>query len=474
MVTKHTTASATSRPAPPEVAIQDFKRSLRGRLFVPQDPEYDTVRRIYNGMIDKHPRFIVRCAGVADVIMAVNFAREYHLPVAIRGGGHNVAGLATCDGGLVIELTTMKGIRVDPLKRLVRAEGGCTWGDLDHATHAFGLAAPGGIISTTGIAGLSLGGGIGHLTRQCGLSCDNLVSADVVTADGKFLTASATENEDLFWGLRGGGGNFGVVTSFEFKLHPVHTVVGGPVFYPIEKCRDVIKFFRDYIASAPEDMNAFFAFQIGPEAPFIPKHLQGVTMCAIVACYSGPSEKAESVVGPLRKFGPPALDLLGPLPFPVLQGLFDPLLPPGLLHYWKADYDSAITDEAIEVHAKYGPKTPTVQSTMHIYPTSGAVQKLKNDDTAYAYRDVPFVHVIPAMYTNPKDTDKNVAWVRDYWTALRPYSAGAAYVNFLGTDDGEDRVAATYRGNYKRLIALKQKYDPTNFFHVNQNIKPNV
>ncbi len=453
------------------VTIRSFRSTIRGEVIEPSDAAYDEARKVYNGMIDKRPRIIARCVDTADVVTCVLFAKEHDLELAVRGGGHNVAGFSVCDDGLVIDLSLMKGTRVDPATQTVWAQGGCTFGDVDHATHPYGLAVPGGIISTTGVGGLSLGGGIGHLTRKYGLTCDNILSADVVTADGRILTCNAHENEDLYWGLRGGGGNFGVVTSFQFKAHPVKTVLGGPIFYPIEKTGDVLRFFRDFIKTAPPELNAFFAFQIGPEAPFIPKQLQGVTMCALVLCYCGPVDQGEKVIAPIRSFSPPALDLVGPLPFPALQSLFDPLLPPGLQHYWKADYVNEITDAMIDIHVRYGPKVPTVQSTMHIYPVNGAPQKLGSGETAYAFRKANFVHVIPAMYTNPEDTQKNMAWVREYWNALRPHSAGGAYVNFL-MEEGDERVVATYGANYSRLVELKDKYDPTNLFHHNQNIKP--
>ncbi len=452
-------------------AVQALRSEVRGDVIEPGDAAYESARKVYNGMIDRHPRLIVRCADVADVIGCVVFSRKHDLELSIRGGGHNVAGFSMNNDGLVIDLSRMKGIQVDPVRRTVRAQGGCTWGDLDHATQPFNLATTGGVISTTGIAGLTLGGGIGHLTRKLGFCCDNLIAADIVTADGRLLTANERENEDLFWALRGGGGNFGVVTSFEYRLHHVNTVLGGPIFYPIEMTADVLKFYREFIAAAPDDLGAFFAFLIGPEAPFIPKNLQGVPMCAIVACYSGPIENGEEVVKPLRRFGPPALDLLGPMPYPKLQSLFDALHPAGLQHYWKADYNHEISDGAIDIHVKYGPKIPTVQSVMHIYPTNGAPQKVNKSDTAYSFRDANFVHVIAAMYPDPADTEKNMKWVRDYWTELHPYSAGAAYVNFL-MDEGEDRIRATYGSNYKRLVAVKSKYDPTNLFHMNQNIRP--
>jgi FAD/FMN-containing dehydrogenase len=444
---------------------------VRGELILPVDGGYDAARKVYNAMIDKHPALIMRCADIADVIAAVNFAREHKLAIAIRGGSHNVAGFGTCDDGLVIDLSRMKGIRVDPVKRTVRAEGGCTWGDVDHATHAFGLAAPGGIISTTGIAGLTLGGGIGHLTRKYGLSCDNLISADVVTADGRLITASADQNADLFWGLRGGGGNFGVVTSFEFRLHPVSTVFAGPILYPLEKSKDALRFYRDYMAKAPEDMNAFFAFLIVPPGPPFPEHLHNKTVCGVVCCYTGSLDKAEEVVRPLREFGPPVFEHVGPIPFPMLQSAFDALVPPGLQNYWKADFVKDLTDEVIEAHVKYGPDVPTIHTALHIYPVSGAAHRVGRDDTAFSYREAGFTHVIAALYPDPADTPKNKTWVQNYWSELHPHSAGGAYVNFM-MEEGEDRVAASYRDNYERLARVKAKYDPNNLFHVNQNIKP--
>jgi FAD/FMN-containing dehydrogenase len=455
-----------------EATIQEFRASLRGEVIGRTDDGYEQARKVHNGMIDRYPLLIARCADVADVMSAVNFARENGLTLAIRGGGHNVAGFGTCDDGLVIDLSPMKGIHIDPVKRTARAEGGCTWGDVDHATHAFGLAAPGGTISTTGIAGLTLGGGIGHLTRKYGLSCDNLMSADVVTADGRLITASADQNADVFWALRGGGGNFGVVTSFEFRLHPVSTVFAGPILYPLEKSKDALRFYRDYIAKAPEDMSAFFAFLIVPPGPPFPEHLHNKTVCGVVCCYTGPLDKAEEVVRPLRDFGPPLFDGVGEMPFPILQSAFDPLLPSGLQNYWKADFVKDLTDEVIEAHVKYGPGVPTVNTAVHIYPVSGAAHRVSRDETAFSYRDAGFTHVIAALYPDPADTPKNKTWVQNYWSELHAHSAGGAYVNFM-MEEGEERVAASYRDNYKRLAQVKAKYDPNNLFHVNQNIKPN-
>ena len=462
----------TARPAVlDERAVSTFKAGLRGKLFRPGDDGYDEARKVWNGMIDRRPALIARCAGVADVIAAVNFARDQGLPVAIRGGSHNVTGNAVCDAGVVIDLSNMKGIRVDPEKRTVRAEGGCTWGDLDHATHVFGLAAPGGIISTTGIAGLTLGGGIGHLTRKYGLSCDNLISADVVLADGSFVTASEKKNPDLFWGLRGGGGNFGVVTSFEFRLHPVSEVMAGPILWPLEKSREALRLYRDFMDKAPDDLNAFFVFLIVPPGPPFPEHLHNKTLCGVVAMYTGPQAKADAVLAPLRKFGPPVLDFFGPLPYPVVQSMFDALVPEGLQNYWKADFVNELSDEVIEAHVTHGPGIPTINSALHIYPVSGAANRVGKGDTAFFYRDAKYVHVIAAMYPNPADTAKNVAWVRDYWSALHPYSAGGAYVNFL-MEEGDERIRATYGANYDKLVAVKTKYDPTNLFRLNQNVRP--
>lgn len=453
--------------------IQTLKASLRGELLQPEDEGYDAARKVYNAMIDRHPRMIARCVDVVDVISAVQFAREHKLTLSIRGGGHNVNGFAVNDDGFVIDLSRMKGIRVDPVTRTLRAEGGCIWGDLDHATHPFGLAVPGGVVSTTGIAGLTLGGGLGHLSRPYGLSCDSLLSADVVTADGRLITSNSDQNSDLFWGLRGGGGNFGIVTSFEYRLHPAGTVLAGPIFYPLNKSRDLMRFHRDFIAAAPDELNSFVGFHMLPPAPFVPVHLRGVNVCMLLSCYVGPLEKGEELVKPLRRFGPPLLDLLNPMPLPALNSLFDALLPAGLQHYWKAHFVKELRDEAIEAHAIYGAKVPTYESGVHIYTINGAAHHIKGDETAFSYRDANWAANIFAISPEPADMPAHIAWVRKYWDALRPYSEAGSYVNFLG-DEGEERVRTTYRDNYDRLVALKNKYDPTNLFHVNQNIKPTV
>jgi FAD/FMN-containing dehydrogenase len=455
-----------------EATIQQLRASLRGEVIARGDLGYDAARKVYNGMIDRRPGLIVRCANVADVITAVNFARENALTLAVRGGGHNGAGLGVCDDGLVIDLSLMKGIRVDPKARTARVESGCNGGDVDHATHAFGLAVPTGTISTTGISGLTLGGGHGYLTRKYGLTIDNLLAADIVLADGSFVTASADENPDLFWAIRGGGGNFGVITSFLFRLHPVDTVYAGVTLWPIDQGEKVLKWYRDFITKAPEDMYGFLAFLNVPPAPPFPESIQTKNMCGIVWCYTGPADQAEKAFKPVREFGPPAFEHIGPVPFPALQTLFDPLLPPGLQWYWRGDFFKELDDEAVARYVKYGSQLPSALSTVHMYPINGAVHRVGPNDTAWAYRDVTWSVVYAGIDPDPAKGDAITSWTKEFWEALHPYSAGGAYVNFL-MEEGQGRVEATYRDNYKRLAQVKAKYDPTNLFHVNQNIKPN-
>ena len=454
----------------PETATE-LRESLRGELIAPGDGAYDEARKVYNGMIDRRPAAIIRCADVADVIAAVGLARETGLDLSVRGGSHSVPGFGTNDGGVVCDLSAMRGTRVDPARRTARAEGGCTWGDLDHATHAFGLATTGGIISTTGVAGLTLGGGIGHLARGQGLSCDNLVSADVVTAEGELVTASEEENEDLFWALRGGGGNFGVATSLEFRLAPVGEIYGGPIFYPVERAAEVMSFYREFIAAAPEQLGAFFAFQIAPPLPFIPEERHGETMCLIVTCWTGPVEDGETALAPLFDAAPVVADHVGPMPYPALNGAFDALLPPGLQHYWKADFVRELSDEAIAAHVEHGPRVPCVESTMHLYPIDGACHRVGSEETAFSYRDARFACVIAGMWPDPADNERNVGWVRDYYDAIHEHSEPGGYVNFMAGDD-QKRIKDNYKGNYDRLVDVKRKYDPSNLFHHNQNIRP--
>jgi FAD/FMN-containing dehydrogenase len=454
-----------------ETAVQELASHLRGTLLRPGDAGYEQARAVYNGMINKHPALIARCVDVADVIAAVNFAREHQLTLAVRGGGHSGPGLGTCDDGLVIDLTQMKGIHVDPVARTARVEGGCTLGDVDHATHPFGLAVPSGLMATTGIGGLTLGGGTGYLARSYGLTIDNLLGVDLVLADGSFVTASAEEHTDLFWAIRGGGGNFGVVTSFLFQLHPISMVYGGPMLWPMEQAADVMKFWRDFILHAPEEINGWFAFLTVPPAPPFPEQLHLQKMCAIIWCYSGALEQADTLFQPIRATIPPAVDFAGPIPFPVLQSLFDALYPKGLQWYWKADFFTELSDKAIDLYIKYGAQLPTMHSSMHLYPLNGAVHRVGASDTAFSFREANFAEVIIAVDPDPANNERMIGWARDYWMALHPYSAGGSYINMI-MDEGADTVKAAYRDNYARLAQIKAMYDPGNLFHVNQNIKP--
>ena len=454
-----------------ETAVQALTSHLRGTLLRPGDAGYEQARQVYNAMIDRRPALIVRCVDVADVMAAVNFAREQELTLAVRGGGHNGPGLGTCDDGLVIDLSGMKGIRVDPAVRTVRVEGGCTWGEVDHATHPFGLATPSGFISTTGVGGLTLGGGTGYLSRTFGLTIDNLLSVDIVLADGSFVTASADEHADLFWAVRGGGGNFGVVTSFLFQLHPVSMVYGGPMLWPFEQAADVMKFWRDFILSAPEEINGWFAFITVPPAPPFPEQFHLQKMCAVVWCSTAPPERAEKLFQPIRENMPPAVDFAGPIPWPVLQSLFDALYPKGLQWYWKADFFTDLSDRAIALNVKYGAQLPTMHSTMHLYPVNGAVHRVGTGETAFSFREANFSGVIVGVDPDPANNERMIDWARDYWMALHPYSAGGGYINMM-MDEGAANVQAAYRDNYARLAQVKASYDPGNLFHVNQNIKP--
>jgi len=453
--------------------VKRFRESVRGELIGPNDEGYESARQVYNAMIDKRPRLIVRCSNVADVIAAVNFAGENGLLLAIRGAGHNGAGFGVCDGGLVIDLSRMKGVRVDPVSRTVRVEGGARWGDVDHATHAFGLAVPSGIISTTGVGGLTLGGGHGYLARKYGLTVDNLVEADVVLADGRLVTANDETNEDLFWAIRGGGGNFGVVTSFLFRAHPVKTVYAGPVLWSVDRSAEAMRWYRDFISMAPEDLYGFFAFLNVPPGPPFPEHLHTKTMCGVVWCYTGPLEKADQVFRPILNFGPPDFAHVGPMPFPALQRVFDAIMPPGLQWYWKGDFVRELSDAAIAEHLKHGLALPTLLSTMHLYPVDGAVSRVGKNDTAFSHRNSRWSMVIAGIDPDPANNERITTWAKDYWSALHPYSAGGAYVNFM-MEEGQDRVKATYGDNYERLVAGKSKWDPVNLFRVNQNIKPTV
>lgn len=453
--------------------ITELKAQLRGNLLQATDAGYDEARKVYNGMIDKHPRYIVQCVDVADVMYCVNFAREQNLLLAVRGGGHNGPGLGTCDDGLVIDLSLMKGIRIDPEAKTAWVEGGCTLGDFDHAAHAFGLATPLGINSTTGVGGLTLGGGVGHLSRKYGLTIDNLLGAEMVLADGSFVQVNKDKHEDLFWAIRGGGGNFGVVTAFHFQLHPVDITYSGPMAWELSETKEVLQWYRDFIKEAPEDLNGFFAFlKVPPVSPF-PVEYHTKTVCGIVWCYTGDLEKAEEVFKPIREFKKPAIDFVGPIPHPALQSMFDVFYPAGYQWYWKADFVNELSDEAIERHAEFGEKLPTLLSTMHLYPINGAAHKPGKSDTAWNFRDATWAQVIVGVDPDPANKDKIVSWTRDYYDALHPYGAGGAYINFM-MEEGEERIRATYGDNYEKLEQIKAKYDPENLFRVNQNIKPLV
>ncbi len=452
-------------------SIAQLRSAFRGELIQATDDAYDTARKLYNAMIDKRPKLIAGCVDVADVMAAVRYGRENGMLTAIRGGGHNGGGLGICDGGLVIDLSRMKGVRVDPAARTARVAPGCVWGDVDHATHPFGLAVPSGFISTTGVAGLTLGGGIGYLTRRYGLTIDNLLAVDMILADGRFVTANTNENADLFWAVRGGGGNFGVVTSFEFRLHPVSTVQFGPTFWPLEQAAEVLRSYRKFMLTAPEEVNGFFAFLVIPPAPMFPEHLHRKTVCGIVWCGTGTVAETEKATIPLRSIGTPLLDAISPAPFPVVQSTFDSLYPPGLQWYWRADNFTELSDAAIAKHVEHGSKLPTMFSTMHLYPVNGAAQRVGKNETAYSFREALFAEVIVGVDPYPANSQTITDWCKGYYDALHPYSAGGAYVNFM-MEEGQERVQACFRDNYGRLAAIKKKYDPTNFFRVNQNIHP--
>ncbi|HXV75539.1 MAG TPA: FAD-binding oxidoreductase [Candidatus Polarisedimenticolaceae bacterium] len=452
--------------------IDVLRGSLRGRVVEPDDPGYDDDRALYNGMIDKRPRAIAHCTDVADVIAAVRFAAEHEMLLAIRGGGHNGPGLGSCDGGLVLDLSAMNDRRVDIANATVRVGPGCTQGDVDHATHPFGLAVPAGIVSTTGIAGLTLGGGHGYLTRRFGLTIDNLLEADVVLADGSFVTCNQRQHDDLFWAVRGGGGNFGVVTSFKFRAQPVRTIYGGPVFFDAEHTREIMEWYRDWLPTAPREMYLFCGLKTVPDADPFPAEIRLSRICALIGCWSGPTGEGQAAFDrALAELPAPIFRHTGAMPFPMLQGLFDPLLPKGLQWYWKGDFVRELTDTAIDVHAEHGRATPTPLSLMHLYPIDGAVHDVAASATAWSYRDVRWSMVIAGIDPDPANAGKLTSWAKGYWDALRGQTAGGAYVNFM-MEEGQDRVQATYGTNYARLVRIKTKYDPSNVFRVNQNIRP--
>jgi hypothetical protein len=447
-------------------AIQDWEGGLRGALLCPGDDGYDAARQVWNGMIDRKPALIVRCAGVADAIQAITFARANNLLVSVRGGGHSITGSAVCEGGLMIDLSPMKGLRVDPLRRTARAEAGLTWGEFDHETQAFGLATTGGTVPSTGIAGLTLGGGLGYLMRRFGLACDNLLSVDLVTADGRLRTASATEHPDLFWGLRGGGGNFGVVTSFEFRLHPVGPLVlGGLILHPLAQAGEAARFYRTFSSAAPDELTTLLGFLTAPD---------GQKAVAFIVCYSGPLELGEEIIRPLRTFGSPLADMVRVMPYTAVQALFAPAYPPGRLNYWKSSFLQDLSDEAIETVIAQFSAAPSPLSAVAVEQLGGAVSRVGPYQTAFGERSAPYSLLITSAWTDPAESARNIGWTRDLWAAMRPYMKDRVYVNYL--DSGEEtRISAAYdTQTYERLVALKNAYDPTNLFRLNHNIMPTV
>ncbi len=457
----------------PEDVVEELQGAFRGRLIAPGDDGYEDARKVWNGTIDRRPGLIAECTGVADVIAAVNFAAKNGLLVAVRGGGHSWPGHSIADDALMIDLSHMRSVTVDLAKKTVRAQGGAQLGDLDHETQAFGLATPGGVMSETGVAGLTLGGGVqGWLAGKFGSSADNLVSADVVTADGRYLTASSTENEDLFWAIRGGGGNYGVVTSLEFRLHEVGpTILGGLLLYPWDRAKEITEFFVDWIKKTPDELEVFLFYNNAPPAPFIPESAHGRPFAAMALCYCGNISEGEALVETLRALKP-EVDLVGPMPYVGLQSMFDPLMPKGILSYAKSDYFDDITPEAIETMLAWAEKKPSPLSFTHLNYYGGASSRMANDASPFAHRDAKFAFSEDSFWEDPSTSETDINWVKDFWQAMRAFSPRGAYVNFMADDEGDDRIRESYGANYDRLVTIKTKYDPTNLFHLNQNIKP--
>jgi hypothetical protein len=443
-------------------ALEKLRAQLRGELITPESASYDSARRLWNGMIDKRPAAIARCAGVADVVATVQFAAENDVLLAIRGGGHNVAGLASCDGGIVIDMSGLKGIHVDPARRTVRAQAGTCWGDFDRETHQFGLAATGGLISTTGIAGLTLGGGFGWLMGRCGLACDNVLSAQIVTADSAIRTASADENPDLYWALRGGGGNFGAVVSMEYQLYPIATVLGGMLLHPLERAGEALRLYRDFVANAPDELTVYAGVLTTPD---------GFQALAFVLCYCGDNlEEGARLLAPLREFGPPVADLVGPMPYPALQQMLDPAAPFGIHSYWKSNFMNSLSDDAIEIFVSYARSRTSPRTICILEHCHGQAQRVAPETTAVSLRTEMLDLVILALWDGG-DATPHIEWARQFWNAMQPYSAGSVYVNTLTADEGS-RIPEAYGPNYNRLAEVKAKYDPSNLFRVNHNIRP--
>ena len=451
--------------------LDQLAAALQGKLIRSSDTEYEDARKVHNGMIDRRPAAIARCASVADVVACVRYAARTRLLLAVRGGGHSLGGFGTCDGGLVLDLSPLSEVQVDAAAMLAKVGGGCRWHDVDHATHAFGMATPNGLISTTGVGGLTLGGGIGHLSRRFGLTIDNLLSADMVLADGSFITADRERNEDLFWAVRGGGGNFGVVTSFTFRLHPLHTVLAGPMFWPVETAPELLARFQQFIVDATEDISGFFTFQtIAPTAVF-PDDLHGQSACGVMWTYTGAPDQLQQILEPVRRWRKPLFEGIRSMRIPVLQSMFDAHRPAG--HQWclKTDVFNVLSEEAIRTHSHYGSNLPSGISTIHLYPINGAVHRKGESETAFAFRNALWAEAIAGVDPCPENRDAIVNWATECWQAVHPYSAGGAYINFM-MDEAPNRIAVTYRRNYSRLRQVKARYDPDNLFRVNHNIDP--
>jgi len=457
-----------------EASLQELEEAIRGELIRPGHPAYDEARAVWNGAIDKRPAAIVRCAGVADVRHAVEFARSQDLLVAVRGGKHSLPGFSTCDGGIVIDLSGMKGMRVDPAARTAQAEAGLTWSEFDHEAQAFGLATTGGLISTTGIAGFTLGGGIGWLMRACGLTCDSLLSADLVTADGELVHASKSENPELFWGLRGGGGNFGVVTSFEYQLHQVGPVLmAGPVFYSGDRAPEILRFYREFTAGLPNEATTMLNLATAPPAPFLPEEIHGKPVAVLLGVYAGPVAEGERVLAPLRELGDPVADLMGPIPYVAMQGLLDALYPSGVSNYFKAGYLNEISDQAIDVLVEQYGAMSSPMSEIHVQHFGGAISEVADEDTAFANRGAEFVLNVIGRTPDAAGFEDQVNWARGCYSAMEPHTSGGTYTNFMS--EGDDRLKEAYgQAKYDRLVALKDHYDPTNLFRLNQNVTPSA
>ena len=448
-----------------EAAIERFADGLRGRVLRAGDAGYDEARRVWNGMIDRRPALIARCTGAGDVMAAVRFARSHNLLLSVKGGGHNITGNAVCQGGLMIDLSPMKGMRVDPAARTARAEAGLTWGEFNRETQAFGLATTGGVVSTTGIAGLTLGGGLGWLMGKHGLSCDNLISADLVTADGEFLTASAEQNPDLFWGLRGGGGNFGVVTSFEYRLHPVGSVLAGMVIYPRRDAPEVLRFYRDYARSCSDEVTAFAAMMTSPE---------GAPVVAMLVGHIGDRAQGEKLLAPARKFGSPLADTIAPISYVALNSLLDAAVPyGGVQRYWKSSFLRKLDDGVLNIMVERAESMRPPMSMIGFFHVHGAATRVDRDATAYSLRDDQWDYDVISQWNDPAESAGYIQWTRDYWTAVEPFASGEVYVNHLDAEEA-GRITGAYSRNYERLVALKNKYDPSNLFRLNQNIRPTV